>query len=211
VPQIRKKTLFQEHKISMRAYSKAQNVHRRMGKPEAINVITKSERRLKNALKQLAKSRNLPGLYCQVGRLLGDLTKWKEAETAYRKALELSPTLDLAALGLATSLLHQNEHQKALAQLEAFADKSENALIYFFRGDAVEHLGRYDEAIKAFRESISLDPESRWGTLSRRRLSAAPPVVLVPTTARTILFLAESVLRLQKRDFSLQQKLRPMG
>jgi tetratricopeptide (TPR) repeat protein len=107
---------------------------------------------------QLAKSKNLAGLHCQVGRLLGDLTKWKEAETAYRKALELSPKLDLPALGLAVSLLHQSEHQKALVELEVFAGKSDNALIYFFRGDALEHLGRYEEAIKAFREATSLDP-----------------------------------------------------
>jgi tetratricopeptide (TPR) repeat protein len=125
---------------------------------EAQSLEDKGQlRRALEIRQRLAKAQNGSAPFCHLGRLLSELQEWKEAEAAYRKALELQPQLDLAAVGLSISLLNQGEHQEALAQLNRFVDSSENALVHFFRGEALEQLGRNSEAIAAFQKAASLD------------------------------------------------------
>jgi len=83
----------------------------------------------------------------------------KEAETAYRRALQLSPKDGDFLLGLATLLAQDGRNGEALALLDAAAKiPPARADVLNERGRVLRALGRRDEARAAFVRARSLEP-----------------------------------------------------
>ena len=85
--------------------------------------------------------------------------KRKEAEAAYRQALQLSPKDGDFLLGLATLLAQDGRNREALALLDAAATiPPARADLLNERGRVLRALGRRDEARRMFLQARSLEP-----------------------------------------------------
>ncbi len=88
----------------------------------------------------------------------GKLGNWTAAEADARKALELKPGDPVAMLELGYAQLQQGRAAEGLALIDsALALAPRNALGHLHRGEALEALGRKDEAAEAYRLAASLD------------------------------------------------------
>jgi tetratricopeptide (TPR) repeat protein len=83
----------------------------------------------------------------------------RDAETLFRRTLELAPALDYARLNLAEALLQQSRPADALAELDKLgtelAGYSESKI---FRASALGLLGEYQDAIDVYREIVAAEP-----------------------------------------------------
>jgi len=91
-----------------------------------------------------------------------DRAQYREAESAYRSALEKSPADAAAAYNLGNAQYLQGNWEDAAKQFESAADKAPNREI---RADALHNLGnaqlkqqQYDKAVKSFEQSLRLRP-----------------------------------------------------
>ncbi len=88
-------------------------------------------------------------------RLLGDLPA---AETALRRSLTLQPETVETRYNLSLVLIDQGRPTEALPHLDAWLAESPNdAGAHAQRGDALQSLSRFDEAVMAYRASLRLD------------------------------------------------------
>jgi TolB-like protein/DNA-binding winged helix-turn-helix (wHTH) protein/Tfp pilus assembly protein PilF len=87
--------------------------------------------------------------------------KWAEAETEFRRAIELNPNSSLAHKGYAEFLMHAGRNEEALREIQRAVDldplslgiRTLKALIYLFAG-------QYDAATQECTRIIQLDPQS---------------------------------------------------
>ena len=85
----------------------------------------------------------------------------KEAETAYRRALQLSPKDGDFLLGLATLLAQDGRNEEALVLLDAAATIPPARVdVLNERGRVLRALGRRDEARAAFLQAEALEPRN---------------------------------------------------
>jgi TolB-like protein/DNA-binding winged helix-turn-helix (wHTH) protein/Flp pilus assembly protein TadD len=87
--------------------------------------------------------------------------KWAEAETEFRRAIELNANSSLAHKGYAEFLMHAGRNEEAITEIQRAVDldpfslgiRTLKALIYFFAG-------QYDPAAQECARIIQLDPQS---------------------------------------------------
>ncbi len=86
--------------------------------------------------------------------------QFKDAEQAYKKALDLNPTFKDALLGLGCVQLNLGQLENAVASFKAAVALAPNdADGYFYLGNALDDLGKNDDAIAAIEKAISLKPD----------------------------------------------------
>jgi tetratricopeptide (TPR) repeat protein len=89
----------------------------------------------------------------------GDDSKQEEAATAYRKALELDPSLVAALINLANIHYSRDELSEAQALYErAIGLESDFFEAHFNLGNIYHDLGRFSDAQSCYREALRLNP-----------------------------------------------------
>jgi tetratricopeptide (TPR) repeat protein len=84
----------------------------------------------------------------------------REAEAAYRAALDISPRHSIAAHNLGVVTAAQGKHLSAIAHFDhAIAAEPRYASAYYNRAVALERLGRRREAIANFSRACAIEPE----------------------------------------------------
>jgi tetratricopeptide (TPR) repeat protein len=96
-----------------------------------------------------------------IGRALLVEGRLDAAAGQFRQVLEMRPSFFDGHLGLAEVLLEQQRHGEAVTQLLSyFAKGGAHPGVWTMLGAALAHDGRGDEAIRAFRRAIELDPRA---------------------------------------------------
>jgi len=103
-------------------------------------------------------------------------TAWNQIVALYDHLLTLAPT-PVAALNRAVAVAERDGPAAALADLEVLADALDGYhLFHATRGDALDRLGRHDEAAAAFERAMALTGNAaEVGLLRRRRDATASP------------------------------------
>jgi Flp pilus assembly protein TadD/predicted aspartyl protease len=115
----------------------------------------------------LANDSGDPELKLQLADLLFDETRYREAATAYRDALDETTDSALqlkARIGLVTSELRTGqfvEAQRDAADLRALAPRNPAAITSY--ADALWAAGQFDEAESMWRQALAIAPESSRG------------------------------------------------
>jgi Tfp pilus assembly protein PilF len=85
--------------------------------------------------------------------------KPKEADAALRQAIELNPRMDKPFVALGQLYLNWDADKEAAQVFSECVRANENsAECYNFYGVSLKQLKQYDQAVKAFKEAIDLDP-----------------------------------------------------
>ncbi len=96
------------------------------------------------------------------GNKLYDADKPVEAETAYRKALEVDKTSDKATFNLGDALYKQKKYDEAGKQFEAAAsemsDKKDKARAYHNLGNSLLQQQKIKESIDAYKQALRNNP-----------------------------------------------------
>lgn len=103
---------------------------------------------------------------------------YAEAETAFRKALELEPSSFEAGYNLATALFRQEKYEEAIKQLQATEprtdkDKQKIASLYHNMGNSYLYGGNVDGGIEAYKQSLRnnpLDDETRYNLIAAMKM-----------------------------------------
>ena len=133
--------------------------------------VAKQQARLKNVPGDWTAWASLGADYVQEARVTADPTYYPKADGALAQSLSIHPTQNFLALTVkATVAAARHDFAGALQ----FADESlaidpYNSTTYGVRGDALDELGRYDEALASFTKMDHLRPS----TSSFSRLSYA--------------------------------------
>lgn len=104
-------------------------------------------------------------LVMYAGSYYDEMRDYHAAERVLRRGLTLAPLDALISSELAFALSQQGRHAEALAVADAalgqvfVADPVSRGLLQRKRGWALGEMGRFDEAIAAYREAIKLRPE----------------------------------------------------
>jgi len=86
--------------------------------------------------------------------------RYPEAEAELGQALKLDPHFDEAKSYLADAYLMNQQSEKASPLLEALAkSRPQNVRVLVDQGKALEHLGRSQDAVHAYRAALKADPE----------------------------------------------------
>jgi tetratricopeptide (TPR) repeat protein len=89
---------------------------------------------------------------------LSEMGRVQEAELAYTRLLDASPSSPDASLRFAVLLQEQDRHAEALAVLDrAISFEERDPRLHNARGDSLVELGRLDDAITSFRYAVALD------------------------------------------------------
>lgn len=85
---------------------------------------------------------------------------WQNAESEYRRAVELSPSLDFARNNYAFFLSSMGRHDEALAELEQqrLRDPINERLGLLQKGIVLTQARRFDEALEAYRAAQAVEP-----------------------------------------------------
>jgi predicted O-linked N-acetylglucosamine transferase (SPINDLY family) len=98
--------------------------------------------------------------HCDLGCVLIELGRTREALTHFDRAVELAPQLDQALNNRGTVLLNLRRPAEALASFErALAARPDYALAWGNRGEALMALARTNEALECFDRALELRPD----------------------------------------------------
>ncbi len=101
----------------------------------------------------------MPDLHVRIGFTWLKLRKWKRAERAFGRALEIDPHSPLAYQGLALVYLRQRRWQQAADHaLKSVGYQHDLPLSHFWLGVALTRLELKDRAIQAFETALSFHP-----------------------------------------------------
>src|SRR5690606_2583219 len=81
-----------------------------------------------------------------------------EAEAAYRKSLDLDPTVAGVRLNYATNLIRQNRPKEAISLLEPLVKEQRSVLGLRRLGDAYAAAGQPDRAVEQYQAALRLSP-----------------------------------------------------
>ena len=127
--------------------------------------------------------RNIPGPYqiqAAIAAVHSDAetaadTAWDQIVALYDHLLTLAPT-PVAALNRTIAVAERDGPAAALADLDALGDALDGYhLFHAARGDALDRLGRHDEAAAAFERAMTLTTNTAEVELLRRRRNATSP------------------------------------
>ncbi len=110
----------------------------------------------------LSLNASLTPAYLGLGSIYVYKSSWDQAETMMLRAADLAPDSPEPYINLALIQISKKRGPEALS----FADKAAaidhtNYLAHFTRGDALAFLGRYGDAVSAYRESLRLNPRDQ--------------------------------------------------
>ena len=98
---------------------------------------------------------------CELGQRLQDAGQYKEAEVAFRRAIELAPSSAAAWLQLAILMKSCRRTEEAIAAYQGVLSiEPQNATAYNEMGTLLQAAGRLDEALVAYRELLRLIPDA---------------------------------------------------
>lgn len=134
----------------------------------------------------------------ELGRMAELQGQWAEAETSFRRAVELRPTLTEGWTELGTVLANEEKFADALVSFgAAHRQRPRDATICFRTGKALAKLNRHAEAVGEYREALKLNP-ANWephfelggeldsaGNLDAAREEFGEAARLNPTNSRT--------------------------
>jgi Flp pilus assembly protein TadD len=101
-----------------------------------------------------------PAVFNDLGNLLMLANRPAEAETAYRRAVELDPEKVSALFNLGLLLQQRGETREALRLYEQVVEKDARyAWAHYQIGTIREETGQESQAIEAYAEAFSLDPQ----------------------------------------------------
>jgi tetratricopeptide (TPR) repeat protein len=155
--------------------------------PVAKDIVTQ-QARLKAVPGDWTSWAGLAADYVQEARITADPTYYPKADGAVAKSLQISPRANFLALTVkATIAAARHDFAGALTLADAsLAIDPYSAVTYGVRGDALDELGRYDEALASFQKMDHLSPSLS----SYSRLSYAYELRGNLTLARSDLILA---------------------
>jgi len=142
--------------------------------PVAPRIVTYDEAEAAFRSGSYAEAMGLFGSYVETrpenpwGHYMLGLSAWKSgdhqrAEQAFERALALDPKHVKSYLNLARVLLETARPADALARVDtALALDSLSNVAFRLRGRALGSLGRFDEAVEAYRRAITLDEHDAW-------------------------------------------------
>ncbi len=130
-------------------YSLSQCLHLQGRRDEASDVIRRA----------LSGSQHNADSLLKLAQFLLSQNNPTAAQEVARRALQLQPSSDVAKLLLARLLLEDSQSAEAEDLLkQAMARQSKDHQVYGMMGTAIQALGRIDEAIRCFQQSIALEP-----------------------------------------------------
>jgi tetratricopeptide (TPR) repeat protein len=99
-------------------------------------------------------------LLCRIGRVYLRLRRWREAEEAFRKSLELDPDNAEAYYGLSVALPRQRRFEEGIqCGLKAVSLFHDFPVAHFQLGAVLSRLGWYERALQAFEICLAMYPE----------------------------------------------------
>lgn len=108
----------------------------------------------------VAENPNDPQVLNDLGNLLILAGSRSEAESAYRRALEIAPGMTSARYNLGLLLYQADRPKEALAELERVVEaEPDNAWALYQVGAAHDVLGAEDKAVKLYARAFRLDPQ----------------------------------------------------
>jgi tetratricopeptide (TPR) repeat protein len=129
----------------------------------------KTEEALAHLKKVEALQQNMRHLHQELGRVYLKLRKWKEAENAFNRELEINDDNPASHHGLAVALLNQRRNEEAAEHcMRAIALAHHMPLAHYHLGLALTRLGQDERAILALETSLVIKP----GLLNAHRLLA---------------------------------------
>ena len=88
------------------------------------------------------------------------MARLDEAEEVIERALRLAPSDDGALLAVGVLSFRRGLYQQAEAELRAVCERDPgNGLAFYYRGEALNRAGRYEEAVTVMLEAAALMPE----------------------------------------------------
>ena len=112
------------------------------------------------ALKRDKKSLVAAVAWTYKAKMLYKLGSYSDSIDAYEEALKINPEQQDAKIEKALAQIESNKSIDALKTISSILDKDPgNADAWYYKGGALWRLGRFDEALSAFNETIVLDPE----------------------------------------------------
>jgi tetratricopeptide (TPR) repeat protein len=101
-----------------------------------------------------------PWLLCRIGRAYLRLRRWREAEDAFQKALELDADNAEIYYGLSVALPRQGRLEEGVeCGLRAVSLFNDFPLAHFQLGAVLSRLGWYDRALQAFEICLAIRPD----------------------------------------------------
>ena len=97
--------------------------------------------------------------FANLGVVCDSLKMWKDAETAYRKALELDSNQMQTAFCLAENLMHQGHYADARGVMGQIVLREDSAVARKRFGDAMFMSQQYDDARLQYENALKLDPK----------------------------------------------------
>jgi tetratricopeptide (TPR) repeat protein len=115
------------------------------------------------ALEHLKRAENAdpgqPGLYLKLGAVYARMKRWKDAELAFNKAVDLDPDCAEAYRGLALSYLNRHRNEEAAeAALNAVGRIYFDPMSHFLLGVALHRLNHIPRALEALRVAVLQSP-----------------------------------------------------
>lgn len=111
----------------------------------------------------LKQSPNSPDVFFQMGVVNLEESKYKEAESAFRRAYELNPTNPRGLMGVVETYMAQNRSEQAMQLLQSESQKAPNRLdLLLATGNVAVRSGKYDVAVGDFQKVLeSLEKSSK--------------------------------------------------
>jgi tetratricopeptide (TPR) repeat protein len=147
----------------------------------SLNRFAEARRAISHVLEQLkefADSTESRQMAARAQVVLGEVAlaeaKPAEAETAFRRAIELNPRAGRAQAGLAEVLLKNSKHAEAASAAKAaLAAGDERSSTLSLLGEALGQARQYEEALAVFAEMLKREPRSAAALRYRAEISNA--------------------------------------
>lgn len=138
------------NKESVKYYEKGQVLHLQgdlFGAEKAYN-------------KAIKINKNFGEAYNNLGNVMMDLKKYKDAEILYKKALHFFPNHTMILSNIGNALQHHGRNKEAVVWLnKAISIDSSYADAYHNLGNALRELKRLDDSILSYNKAIKLKPD----------------------------------------------------
>jgi len=112
-----------------------------------------------------------PGIHCEIGEVYAAMERWDEARRAFAKELKRDPDSALSHTGLGRIALVNGDYELAVEELLiAISLWQSQPNAHFLLGTALAKLGKVSDAIRAFEQTLALNPHQREAHCSLAKL-----------------------------------------
>src|SRR6266436_619871 len=109
--------------------------------------------------KYIAERPDDPFAHFQLGYAFAGLKRWEEAKAEFSRAIALDPKMAPAHLNLGLVLMDSNPGEAAQAFLQTADLQPTESRPRFLAGVALEHSGKFAEAIEQYRAALGISPK----------------------------------------------------